>query len=214
MDRQSPARNVSPLSTHPSPLTPLHSPLTPLHSPLTPLHSPLITVAQATRFVIPDSVVVQFVLWGLPDTWTFASGQEEDWDEEESVQLPFGLKAVYRTPHGEDLLARMESVPRLYGGDEDTAHPKLPAAFKVTWRGKLLVPYDADCTFTLGRSSLSDLKLTVNGRSRTKRPVTFFCFSYRPSLRRTSWPSWPRPGSPAGPRARDEQRIRSPAHRL
>lgn len=94
-----------------------------------------------------------------------ATAADEDWEDEEYVELPLGLEAIYQAADATDVLHRMEPAPRLYGGDHDAPHPKLPADFRVTWRGRLLVPYDAEYTFSLLASSLGELSLTLRGRS-------------------------------------------------
>ncbi|NQT11615.1 MAG: c-type cytochrome, partial [Planctomycetes bacterium] len=94
-----------------------------------------------------------------------AIAADEDWEDEEYVELPLGLEAIYQTADGNGVIHRMEPAPRLYGGDLDAPHPKLPADFRVAWRGRLLVPYDAQYTFSLVGSSLSELSLTLRGRS-------------------------------------------------
>jgi len=90
---------------------------------------------------------------------------EDDWDEDEEwVQLPFGLSATYQAPDGKPLVTRMEPVPRLFGDAGGSAHPRVSAdGFQVTWKGRLLVPYDGNYTFWLDRCSLGDLKFTLYG---------------------------------------------------
>ncbi len=102
--------------------------------------------------------------WTTPFTQSQLALAQDDWDEDEEwVQLPLGIAAEYQTPDGKPLLTRMEAVPRLFGGERNAAHPKLPADYRVTWRGRLLVPYDGKYTFWLNRSSLKDLKFTLYG---------------------------------------------------
>lgn len=134
------------------------NPLSPCNSPRRP------TVSERLRWpwilLLPAALLAAAPL---------LAAQDDEDEEEEFVQLPLGLVATYQTPDGKEILRRMEPVPRLYArGPGDSVHPKVPAdGFRVTWEGRLLVPYDGAYTFWWNRSSLEDLRVTLRGR-----PVT------------------------------------------
>ena len=99
----------------------------------------------------------------------WAQDDDVEDDDEEYVQLPLGIRAEYQTTGGETVLSRMEPMPRLYGAAEGSVHSRVPAdRFGVTWRGRLLVPYDEQYTFWIGESSLKHVRFTLAGR-----PVSF-----------------------------------------
>ena len=58
-----------------------------------------------------------------------------------------------------------EAVPRLYGRAGETPDHRLPGpGFTVRWSAQLLVRFEATYEFTLLRSSLEDLVLTLDGK--------------------------------------------------
>lgn len=126
------------------------------------------TIPAMPPTLLPKLLLLTVLFLFAPLVW---AQDDDDWDdEEEFVQLPLGIPAVYQSLDGTTLLERIEPVPRLFGGQGDggqgdSIHWKVPGdGFRVTWKGRLLVPYDGDYTFRLNRSTLRDVSFTLYGK--------------------------------------------------
>ncbi len=93
-------------------------------------------------------------------------GAEED--EEAAFHGDPGIVARYTSlaaNAGHRFVERVQAVPRLYGGNDETPDPRLPAGpFSARYVGRLLVPYQDKYVFTVAQSSLSELRMSLEGR--------------------------------------------------
>lgn len=129
------------------------------------------------RIAVRAAVGDRFLAWRRP-AWVLGlllagfacrpgllAAVSDDDQDETPAQLPQGLVAVYQDSQGLGPFERMEPVPRLFGRPGDMPHPRLPGGpFRVTWKGRLAVPYDGQYTFWIEQAGGSSCRLLLGGK--------------------------------------------------